>query len=383
MACTDDPDADPVAIGGVRGSERHSGRRLEVPTLADALRRQGVPPPRIVSLSLKPRVAIGLAGQGGDDTIVAWTEAAGHWATSTAYARHGWPELDRAFDDLATAGVRSSWSDADVAALAIALVRHAGLGTREDATDLLALGFTGLDAAGHAHGPDSPEVRDELARLDTTLGDLLAHLDDIVGAGRYVVGFTSDHGVAPLPERAAAAAPDAPGGRLNPGHVAVAVDRVLRHARGPGRYIDAATTAGVYLAPGVLNDVRHDAQLAGDVLGAVRRVAGVGAAYWSHGLREPTTDADRAAQRASHFPGRSGDLTFLPARHWVVPVTGTDHGSPFDYDRHVPVIFFGGPIRAGTYRGATPIDVAPTLAALAGVALPAADGTARLEVLPP
>ena len=74
---------------------------------------------------------------------------------------------------------------------------------------------------------------------------------------------------------------------------------------------------------------------------------------------------------------------FLPARHWVVASSGTNHGSPHDYDRDVPIVFFGGPIRPGRYDGATTIDVAPTLADFAGISMPAAHGRSYREVIAP
>ncbi len=67
--------------------------------------------------------------------------------------------------------------------------------------DFLGVSFSALDLVGHAYGPDSHEVQDVLARLDVTIGELLDHLDRTVGAGKYVVAFSADHGVAQIPEQ--------------------------------------------------------------------------------------------------------------------------------------------------------------------------------------
>ena len=85
IVCTDDPSATAVAFGGASGSEHHSPRWLLVPTFADELRAQSAHSPHIVSLSIKARAAIGMAGHGGD--VVMWVESGGVLASSSAYAR--------------------------------------------------------------------------------------------------------------------------------------------------------------------------------------------------------------------------------------------------------------------------------------------------------
>jgi predicted AlkP superfamily pyrophosphatase or phosphodiesterase len=429
VACTTDPAVDPITLGGARATERHSARWLRVPTLGEELRRQGATPPRVVSIALKARSAIGLGGRGGESTVILWEEDSGTWATSSAFASTPWPFVvehitrhrpetsrgaqwnrllpvsrylheDQAAGEpaagqfphrlIAPAGVpfaavwdRSPWSDAYVADLAAAMVTGAGLGQR-DTTDLLAIGFSALDYVGHTFGPRSHEVQDVLVRLDQTLGRLFDVLDRHVGADRYVVGFTSDHGVALLPEQAAAVV-GISGGRLNPGSVATAVDLVLRTRLGRRPSIEAVNGADLYFAPGVLDAINNDASLAAAVTAAAEAVPGVDRAFLATELQSPaaTTDDTLIAMRASYMAGRSGDLTILPSPHWVVASSGTHHGSAHAYDREVPVVFLGSTIAPGHHTGATPLDVAPTLAALAGIALPQAQGVARREVTGP
>ena len=83
VTCTTDAAAAPIAYGG-QASERHSPRQLALPTVADILRVSSPHRPRIVSLSLKPRSAVTMAGQAAD--AIAWFDEANTWATSTAYA---------------------------------------------------------------------------------------------------------------------------------------------------------------------------------------------------------------------------------------------------------------------------------------------------------
>jgi hypothetical protein len=95
-----------------------------------------------------------------------------------------------------------------------------------------------------------------------------------------------------------------------------------------------------------------------------------------------TSDAWLAALRASYVPDRSGDVLFVPARGWVLSEHGTNHGTPYEYDTRVPLAFIGAGIEGGRYEAASQIiDVAPTLAALAGIRMPRAQGRVLTEAL--
>ena len=98
---------------------------------------------------------------------------------------------------------------------------------------------------------------------------------------------------------------------------------------------------------------------------------------WGSELTGPTPPRDDvvAAARLSYMPGRSGDIVVIPKPYWMAQSTGTTHGTPYLYDQHVPVVFFGAGIRPGRYNvPAAPLDVAPTLAHLAGFTMPQATG---------
>jgi hypothetical protein len=61
---------------------------------------------------------------------------------------------------------------------------------------------------------------------------------------------------------------------------------------------------------------------------------------------------------------------------------GTGHGTPYDYDQRVPVVFMGSGVERGEYFGrVTPADIAPTLAALCGLTLSSPDGRVLSEAL--
>ena len=421
VGCTEDASVSPVAIGPGRATERHSARHLRAPTLADELRRQAASPPRIVSLALKARSAISLVGQGGARTLAVWEEDSGTWATSTAYATVPMPEVasfvathpTRAargsswerrlpieaylYDDRApgepTGGVfphslkppfgasftpiwdASPFSDAYIGDLAVSLVQSLKLG-RTAGIDLLLTSFAALDYVGHSYGPKSHEIQDVLARLDVVLGRLIGVLDQSIGRDRYVLALTSDHGIAPLP--------GGTGGRVSLSAVGRAVDVALSSAFGPRSAVHAISGSSIYLAPGVIDRVRSNVAMKDAVSRAMLGVAGVERVYWSDQLAATglTEDALLAAMRASYVPDRSGDVMFVPSRNWVISDAGTNHGTPYDYDMHVPLAVIGSRVATGRHGGASSIvDIAPTLAALAGITMPRAQGRVLAEAL--
>jgi Type I phosphodiesterase / nucleotide pyrophosphatase len=427
VGCTADEAARPIGLGGQDVVERHSAAALNVPTLGDELRRQARQPPRILSLALKARAAISLGGHGGPGTVIFWEEDSGHWATSTAFASTAWKEVSESINQRPHAAARgqlwhrllppdryvdgddapgepspatfphslhspsgapsaylwdaSPLSDRYLGELAGTLSERLALGQR-DATDLLAIGFSALDYVGHSYGPRSHEVQDVLARLDVVLGRLFDTLDRTVGADKYVVAFSSDHGVALLPEQAASLG--AVGGRLSVNALGVAIESALRGHFGPRPFIEAMTGTYVHFLPGVLDAIQGNALALRGVEAAALAVPGVERVLWSTELSSSSASDATAvlAMRRSYFAGRSGDLAFQPKPHWVVASAGTNHGSWHAYDREVPVIFLGANVKSGRQSGvASPLDVAPTLAALAGITMPRGSGRPLVEII--
>ena len=125
-----------------------------------------------------------------------------------------------------------------------------------------------------------------------------------------------------------------------------------------------------------------------DLMASLRALPGLAAAYLGDALAAHAAAGDQGAREAlaSYMPGRSGDIVLVPRAYWFFSsdgsTTGTSHGTPYDYDRHVPLIFFGAGISRGEFlRAASPADLAPTLAFLCGVTLPAPDGVVLSEAI--
>jgi predicted AlkP superfamily pyrophosphatase or phosphodiesterase len=429
--CTQDADAMSVPFGGRSGVEHHSSKWLLANTFADELRAQSGAAAKVVSISLKARSAIGMAGHGGD--LVLWEEDAATWATSSAFAKTARPDVDayaRAhvidsqygrvwdrllpldrylYDDKGLAEQvptgwtdsfphaqtrpdgkvdqlfydnweRTPFSDEALADMAIEFSRPLG---QSAGTDMLAVSFSSLDLVGHRFGITSHEVQDVLARVDLQLGRLFDALDRRVGAGRYVVGLSSDHGVAPLPEQMSAMGLDA--GRFTAGSVnARMLEAWKPFARDATSPIANSNGLDVYFTPAAATVLRANAEARQAITQAALGAPGIWRAYWADDLAglTATDDPILRAARLSYVPGRSADLLLIAKPYWMTPTGGTTHGTPHGYDQRVPVMLMGFGITPGRYlTGATPADIAPTFAVLAGITLARADGRALTEAL--
>lgn len=113
-------------------------------------------------------------------------------------------------------------------------------------------------------------------------------------------------------------------------------------------------------------------------------VRGVVKAYWRDDLEANHFDADPIGRRAafSFDRDRSGDVMVVFKPYWIASNGTTSHGSGYSYDTHVPVLLMGKGIVPGEYlQPASPTDIAPTLAFLAGITLPRASGRVLAEAL--
>jgi predicted AlkP superfamily pyrophosphatase or phosphodiesterase len=424
--CSADPSTTDISYGRpVRLG--NSATHLLTPTLADELRAQK-PGARVVSVSMKARSAIMLAGHAAD-AIVWFDDPSGSWATSKAFASGPVPVVrdfveknpyekdlgrvwtlsgapasylnrDAGIGERPPAGWNglfphpingrggvdaqffALWqatplADAYLGRLAASLVDSFKLGQREG-TDFLGVSFSVLDDVGHGFGPESREIEDVLRQLDITLGALIAHLDATVGRSNYALALSADHGVAPIPVPPR-------GGRVTTDDVRERIEDALRTAWGPlekGTYVAAVNFTDVYLADGVFDKLRADATLLASVIKSIEEIPGVLRVLRTDQLSKNSRDPMVRSAALGYMASRSGELMVVPKEYWFMSprnIFATTHGSPYEYDTHVPVIFFGGSVKAGRSKSAvTPADIAPTLADLAGVRLPMAEGRALL-----
>lgn len=278
---------------------------------------------------------------------------------------------------------RSPRMDAATADIAIRLLDEMPLG-KDAVPDVLSVSFSATDYVGHAYGNQGVEMCIQMAQLDEQIGRLLDALD--ARGLDYVAVLSADHGGPDAPERMKLQGyPMA--SRLDPSLTAKALSAAVTKATGvaarSGELLHGAGGSGdVWLSPGLTAKQRRKviAALVGQ-LKANPQVVGVFTADELKAVRIPSGDPQdwtmiqRAA--ASFDPARSGEVLMM-TRRAVVPGTEPQpgytatHGSPWDYDRRVPMLFWRkGLARLEQAQPVETVDIAPTLAALIGLQVPA------------
>lgn len=436
--CAYDPGS--PLVGGE--GEGRSPRNLAAPTFGDVLRLSNGGQSRVVAVAGKDRSAIMLGGRLANaaywpvgtsfvtsryyaDALPDWVRRFNDSGTFERYLGKAWekvlPEeayalqgrddqpgeaggdaVGRSFPHLigdreagpgrryVRALERSPFHDELVVELALEALRNEGLG-RGDQPDILIVGLSATDRIGHAWGPNSHEIMDAIVRLDRLLARLFDALDAEIGLENAVVALTADHGVAPLPELIRELRPGDGAMRLHPDTVIAAAEAALDSAYGahggegwvveldaPNLYLDE----DALLARGV--DLAEAERIARD---AVRRVDGVHEARTRSELLRLRDEGVPSPLALSIHPERSGHVVVVPRPFVLIDddPDGTGHGTPWGYDRHVPVAFVGAGIRPGEHHvPAAVVDIAPTLAALLGIQRPpAATGRVLVEALDP
>jgi predicted AlkP superfamily pyrophosphatase or phosphodiesterase len=440
VSCTGDSSAREVPYGRREAGSGGSARALAVPTLASALASSSGGAGRVVSISLKRAAAAMLAGQGRGDAVL-WFQGGG-WSSSTAWGTSPERSLLRTansnpigedfgrvwsrsaresvykFEDdglgekppsewtaqfphalqprdgrptmfFYEAWQASPYSDEHLARLASSAIDGMKLG-RGPGIDYLAVSFSALDVAGHDFGPRSHEVQDVLLRLDGTVGRLIDQLDKRVGRDKYMAAFTADHGVAVIPEQAARDGADA--GRIKMNEIMALADATLSAKFGRGRWAATEAYSEFYFRAGIFDKLAADAELLAQLKAAIAALPGVARVYDRSEVPALAKSDDPLARAvaAGFYPERSGDLLIIPKANWifvsddktVIPGNATTHGSGYEYDTAVPLVLFGAGIKAGRHTAeASPADIAPTLAKIAGVPLPTATGRVLEEAL--
>ena len=272
-------------------------------------------------------------------------------------------------------------------AFALAGVRALELGSR-GATDLLAVSLSATDAVGHAFGPDSREIHDQVLEVDRYLGWFFGQLFVRFGGTGVVIALTADHGVTPIPEWSRVHGhPDAR--RVDVDSIVLDVNAQLGRRATPVEWLTFET--GLLLLPGrealAAAGVNVDSVIA-DVAARLRAVPGVARVQRPADLSGADTAADPVARRWQHEIAPDAGValvaTLRPYSIWGNEhAAPAQHGQPSDVDAHVPLMLWGQRIRSGTYPGRVgEVDLAPTLARLLGLT-PAepVDGRVLVEAL--
>src|SRR5216683_3058263 len=385
VTCTADPNAKNVGYAGVATKGGDSAWRMEQPAFVEAYAKE-----HPVKQDYGKTWTLSLAENSYwyDEKALGAVAPEG-WELTFPHPLRGKAagnEPDAAFYEQ---WASSPYADASLTRLAEAGIHALGLG-KGGGTDFVGVSYSSLDYVGHAFGPRSREIQDLLVRLDKDLGALFAYLDQTVGRGNYVVALSADHGEAPVPEDMQKTGVDA--GVLHLAELQEKMEKALAPFNLAKPAIARIHGSDVYFAPDVYEKLEQDPKAIRAVINAALAQPGVAEVFRAEQLqnRPATQSPTRRAMADSYFPGRSGDLFIVPKAYWLMDGTpagktrsyGTGHGTPYNYDQHVPILLMGFGIQHGEYYiEATPADIAPTLATLCGITLASRDGHVLAEAL--
>ncbi len=244
--------------------------------------------------------------------------------------------------------------------------------------DFLAVSYSTTDIIGHSVGPNAVEIQDTYIRLDRNIEDLLKTLDAKVGAGNYTVFVSADHAVADVAQYLKDN--KMPAGYFSYSNVKANLNEYLKKYFPDKDVIEEIAGDQVYLNHAAFQSEPSSAgvqmiiatELAMKFLMAQEGIANV---YSESLLRQGDYNEGgiKGAVIRGHHAKRSGDIVIVLESGWYGSgrIQGTTHGSPYRYDTHVPILFYGAGIPKGSsVRYHTITDIAPTLSALLNIKFP-------------
>ncbi len=420
--CVGDSQINPVGTGSKAGMK--SPNRLLVKTLADYNRLHTKMKGKTISISLKDRAAVLSGGFNANGAYWFRGQGQGYWITSSFYMDKlpkwvmdfnnskildnymgQWSSLlplesyvesgpddteyERGFKgknkpvfpynllqlapyngnyDIIRATPFGNSYTLDFAAAAIGGER---LGQDTD-TDLLLVSLSSTDYIGHNFGADSKEVEDAYLRLDQDLMKFLNVLDKEVGVDNYTLFLTSDHGANQVPHYLISQG--LPGGYFKEATVKFELNYFLQTKYGDTQLIKNFLGNQVYLNHERIRSVNLKiSEVENAVKDFLEATEGVKLALTrSELLENPFSEGIELMVQNGFHPERSGDVMYVLDPSVVVYAEkGSSHGSPYEFDTHVPLLFFGFGINEGKTTDKTySINIAPTISELLNLPMP-------------
>jgi len=281
----------------------------------------------------------------------------------------------------------SPYGDMMILDFAREAVRSEKLGQR-GVVDLLLISLSCTDYIGSAFGPNSHEMMDQIIRLDRSVGSFISDMEKVVGRGNLLVVLSADHAVQPLPEFRTTL--EHKFGRrillqrdINP--KVEELDQTMQREFNTTERIIQLNAFLNYAAAASANV--DSVALEHRVKEGLLKIDGIADVYFRRELmngKNPDRPYLGKYQRG-YFPPRGKDFLIRPCEYWLITssATGTSHGSPYRYDTHVPMVFWGKGIKSGKVsREVNTVDIAPTIAQYLGLSYPATvDGKPLREIV--
>ena len=412
-----------VGLGTDHPGPGASPHNLMSDTLGDELKLATGGQSRVFAISLKDRAAVLPVGFSGDAAY--WIDPkSGSWITSSYY-RPDLPDWVRNFNGSSPSQGRAEkfwnreWKDSEGNVLgstaprngkdgspagfyevvgstpfaneyqlefAKELVVYEKLGANS-ATDLLIISLSANDILGHQVGPDSPQMRSMALELDRQLADFFTFLGHQIGMANVWMALSADHGVAPLPEFAKTLR--LPAANLDAKALREQINAQLskKYEKKADYVIDLDYPLAWLNAEAFVGTLGKSESVAEDNVGEAMKQAGFAGYFTKSQLARGEIPPTEIGRRYAHSYSPEGGwyVIGIPTPFHVGITKGTDHATPFSYDTHVPLAFYGLAFQPGIYRNhADPVDLAVTLASLLGINPPTqATGRVLTEALQP
>lgn len=438
-------DEEAEIIGTTAEENKVSPRKLLTDTVGDQLKMATRFRSKVFGVAIKDRAAILMAGRLADGAY--WLSSDGKWITSNHYADsipgylrnlneqkepfrfagktwdlildpekyvHGkeksehesplnemskdFPHVMPAADSEHYIGSVSCSPFGNAATLTAAreVVIHEKLGA-DEYPDILAINLSSTDYVGHSFGPYSLEVEDMTYRTDKQLGEFAEFLNKLLGAGSWTLFLTSDHGVAPIPERAADWGLRAKRNPFGEDDDNGNFETERQHLEGALRRSMGVTETDKALVSAVVSNqvflnLEHPALQGGNVELARRLTRDhlVSDPYVAHAATREQLLQDCSGNEMLHMlqrsfhARRSGDVLFVLKPYTFSSTAPATHGSPWHYDRHVPLMIVGnGASLKSTSTDAhhvSPAQIAPTISRLLRIETPGACTETRVDL---
>lgn len=255
--------------------------------------------------------------------------------------------------------------------LAIRLIDEENLGS-DDYTDFLSIAYSANDYIGHRFGPSSVEALDALYRLDIEVERLLAYLHDQIGKRNILVYFTAAHGVCEVP--AVLESNKIPAGYFSQNQAVTLLRSYMNAIYGQGEWVRGYHERQIFLNRNLIEDARIPLEeIQSRVARFMIQFSGIAAAYPYYAFENDNFMNGHLRLISNNYsPLRSGDVILILKPGWVDKGDFvTNHNSPWDYDSHVPLIWYGWSVnRATVNRKVSMTGVAATLSSIMRIPLP-------------
>lgn len=385
--------------GGATGASPHN---LQADTLGDELKLATQGKSRVFGVSLKDRASILPAGHAADGAY--WIDPkTGAWVTSTYY-RNELPKWAQDFNDGKHTDkyLNLEWKDASGNVLrttkmpagkqnfyevvgstpyandyefdfARDLIMYEKLGGGP-VTDFLSVSLSANDILGHKVGPDSPEMQAMALALDRQLAGFFDFLGKQFGLANVVIALSADHGVGPI--AAVTSKFHLSSGAMPYDKMEAKLNSDLSAKLTPGRQTKFIEDFGfnmLFLNDEAFTAVRVKEEDAERMVGEWLKQAGMRGYYTKSQLARNEVPRSVAGTKYanSYSPLGGWYVMAVPPPYVLFESDGADHGSPYTYDAHVPLLLYGLPFQPGTYRTSVePVDIVATLASLLGINAP-------------